>query len=143
MIFHSSNTWVGANASKPYVETSTSRPTGDNVVRGLEFVFMGYTMCVESFEPTVCFVWLRKFQRQVLLGSPIRLELIDCRNHWHIGIEVIEQLTIGLDSSLVIFDQWIGAANNVVGYCSFYFKSLIFLCRLQSNGFNIVDGIIG
>ena len=32
MIFYSSNTWVGADASNPYVQTKTSHPTSNNVV---------------------------------------------------------------------------------------------------------------
>lgn len=40
MIFHSANTWVGAN--KPYVKTSTSQQTSDSVVSGLEFVIVLY-----------------------------------------------------------------------------------------------------
>ena len=49
IIFHSSNTWVGANT--PYVKTtwSTSSQTSDSVVSGLEFVFMRYCLLSRIF----------------------------------------------------------------------------------------------
>jgi hypothetical protein len=119
MIFHSSNTWVGSGPNKPYVETSTSRPTGNTVVSGLEFVrvFIRY-LCVESLNQQSVSYGSGSFSGKFLLGSPIRLELIDCRNHI-LGNEFIDQVTIGLNSSLVITNQWIGAAN-IVGYYSVY-----------------------
>ena len=78
MIFHSSNTWVGHK--KDYVQTSTSIQTNNRVVSGLDLSSCAF--CVESLNQTACFLWQLYLNRQdCLLGSPIRLELIDCRKH--------------------------------------------------------------
>ena len=119
MIFHSSNTWVGAN--KAYVPTKTSHNTTNKVVGGLEFVFM-YNLCFDSLNQQKVSYGSGFFKGKFLLGSPITmiLELINCRNH--IGFEFTDQVTIG--PGLVISNQSIGVAT-------------------KSQGFPGIDGIIG
>ena len=112
IIFHSSNTWVGANT--PYVKTtwSTSSQTSDSVVSGLEFVFMRYCLLSRIFynlKDLFAFDYgSGGFSGKFSLSSPIRLELIDYRNT---GTEYTDQITIAL--GLVIPKQSIGVASTV------------------------------
>jgi hypothetical protein len=117
MVFHSSNTWVGAG--KDYVKTNTSHKTTNKVVSGLEFVFMR-NLCVESLNQQKVRYGSGTFSGKFLLGSPIILELINSRNH--IGNEFTDKVTIG--PGLVISNQSIGVAT-------------------KANGFLGVDGLLG
>ena len=63
MIFHSSNTWIGAG--KPYVKTYTSHETSSSLVSGLEFVYTLLFVCwVGSI---VSYIWSSRCQRQVFV----------------------------------------------------------------------------
>ena len=120
MIFHSSNTWVGANPSNPYVPSKTSQPTGNSVVSGSSSFSCAIYVLSES---TGSYLWLRLFPWQVFSGLPNHWQTwtYHCRPGKRIGKEYIDEVKIyGLNSSLVIPNQSIGASLNVSYYSIYY-----------------------
>ena len=127
--FHSANTWIGANTSHVYTPTSTSHVTGNNVVNGLDFVFMR-CLFVESLNQQAFGYITGGFNGKFLLNCSIRLELTDSRKQK--GYEVTDQITLG--PGLVIPSQSMGVAKKV-GYYSFYYLQII--------GFLMLTPVIG